>query len=114
MRDDGILQITYVGDMGEEETGAFLKDNMRFLEAATEAEPLHMLADTSQGGKFCAAYRKALAGLMNDPRTGKVATVGATRYNQVLGGFLLKATGRDNIRFFKSAEEGLAWLKAES
>jgi hypothetical protein len=73
-----------------------------------------MLADLSQGGKFSAEFRKTLAGLMNDPRTGKVANVGAKRYNRVLAGFLLKATGRDNIRFFKLEEEALAWLKTES
>jgi len=79
MRDDGILQITIIDDMGEEETEAFLKDNVRFLKAATEAEPLHTLVDVSRGGKFCAEFRKGITGLMNDPRTGKVANVGATR-----------------------------------
>ena len=112
MRDDGILRITHIGDIGEEETEAYFEDLMSFVKATTEAEPLRILADTSQGGKFCAAYRKTLAGLMH--RLGKVANVGAKRYNRVLGSFLMKAAGRDNVRFFKSEEEALVWLKAES
>lgn len=41
-------------------------------------------------------------------------SVGANRYTRVLARLVLKASGRDNIRFFGLEEEAVAWLKAES
>jgi hypothetical protein len=42
---------------------------------------------------------------------GKAATIGVDRYTRVLIGFVLKATGRDNIRLFDTEEQALAWLR---
>ena len=114
MRDDGILQITHIGDMKDENIEPYFEDLMPFIEATTEAEPLRVLIDSSRTGKYSAAFRKKLVGLLGAPRLGKMASVGAKRYSRVLGSFFLKATGRDNLRFFESEEEALVWLKAES
>lgn len=113
MGDDGILRFAFIGDMGEEGVEAFIEDFTPFLEAATEAEPLVILADASQAGKTSSAARKAYVRLNRDLRGGKVAVVGSRRYGRVLVSFILKATGRDNIRFFESEEKALTWLKAE-
>jgi hypothetical protein len=114
MGDDGILRLAFIGDMVGEDIEIFIKDFTPFLEAATEVEPLNILADASRAGKTSSAARKAYVRLNRDLRGGKVAVVGARRYGRVLVSFILKATGRDNVRFFDSEEEALAWLKAES
>ncbi len=114
MRDDGILRMALIGDVGKEDMEVFLKDYVPFLEAATEAEPLAVLVDSVRSGKLSSKARKAFAGMNRDPRLGKVANVRSGRYTRVLIGWVLKATGRDNLRFFDSEEEALAWLKAES
>ncbi len=114
MRDDGILWLAQIGDVDKEDMDAFLEDLTPFLEAATEAQPLLILSDTNRTGKLSASARKLLAGLGRDPRLRKTAIVGSGRYTRVVAGFINKAAGRDNICFFDSEEEAIAWLKAES
>ncbi len=112
MRDDGILQLdTHTGV-----TETLLQDFISFLETATEEKPLAIFVRaTGPTGKYSSAIRQTFARLMRDPRLGQVAVVGGgRRYTRVMVGFLLKATGRDNIRFFDSEEEAVVWLKAES
>jgi hypothetical protein len=83
-----------------------------YLESATETEPLLLLSDVSRLGKVSVKARSALAGLSGDPRLGKNAILGSSRYQRVLATFIDKAVGRDNIRFFDTEAEALAWLKS--
>jgi hypothetical protein len=114
MRDDGILWLAQIGDVDEEDMDAFLGDLTPFLEAATEGQSLLILSDTSRTGKLSANARKLLAGLGRDPRLRKTAILGSGRYTRVVASFINKAAGRDNIRFFDSEQEAIAWLKAEA
>jgi hypothetical protein len=115
MGDDGILRMDLIGDMDREDMGAYIEDLTPFLEAATEAEPLLVLTDSSRSGKLSSGARKLSVEINRDPRMGKTAVIGeGRRYFRVMAGFILKATGRDNIRFFDSEEEALTWLKSES
>ncbi len=61
MRDDGILRVTFIGDMGDKDVEPYFEDLMSFIKATTEAEPLCTLLDSSRGGKFSAVFRKRLA-----------------------------------------------------
>lgn len=113
MKDDGILRIQIDDDLAEE-LDAFTRELAIYLDAATEESPLRTLAmSRDPGGKLPSSVRKTFAELNRDPRLGKSATIGLDRYTRVLAGFVLKATGRDNIRFFDTEEEALAWLKEE-
>jgi hypothetical protein len=114
MRDDGVLWLAQIGDVDEEDMEAFLDELTPYLEAATEVQPLLVLSDTSRTGKLSAIARRLLAGLGRDPRLRKTAILGSGRYTRLVASFINKATGRDNIRFFESEQEALAWLKAES
>jgi hypothetical protein len=114
MGDDGILRVELIGDTGIEDIDAFLEDIAPFLEAATEEEPLLVLAESGLTGKYSAAARKRFAELLREPRVRKVALLNARRYVRVLIGFILRSAGRDNIHFFDSEEEALAWLKEEA
>ena len=114
IRDDGIVRLAPIGDQDKEDMEIFRKKMEPFLEATTEAEPMHLLVDSSRSGKTSSAGRKIYAKVNRDPRVGKTAVVRAKRYNRLVGSIILKATGRDNIRFFESEEEALAWLKGES
>jgi hypothetical protein len=114
MGDDGILRLGFIGNINKEKAEAFIKEIIPFLEAATEAEPLLALADSSRTGKVSSAARKIFTEMYRDSRFKKVAVVEASRYARVLAGFLIKATGRaSTLRFFDSEEEAVAWLKAK-
>lgn len=113
MRDDGILSITLDGDMGQEETEPFSTDLRPFLEGATKEHPLHILARRRTKGRYRPAARKLFTELSSHPQLGKVAIASPSRYGRVLIGFIVKASGRDNVRFFETEEEALAWLHAD-
>ncbi len=80
MSSDGILQIVQAGDVKKEDVEAFLEDFVSFLEAASEEEPLFILANTKHVGKLSVKARKTLVGLGRDPRFGKIAILGSGRY----------------------------------
>lgn len=113
MGDDGILRVDFAGgSLERDEVDAFIREFTVYLDAATPEAPLRMLTIANQSGaKLSSKTRKAFADLNSDPRLGKAATVGVDRYTRVLVGFVLKATGRDNIRFFETEEQALAWLR---
>lgn len=111
MGDDGILRLAFIGDPDEAIMQPFVRDFTPFLEAATAEKPLLVLADSGQSGKYPPAVRKLFADMNRDPRIGKAAVVGASRYTRVMAGFVLKAARRDNIRFFDREEDARAWLK---
>jgi hypothetical protein len=113
MGDDGILRLAWIGDVDEADAQAFLKDYAPFVDAATTADPVLLLYKADQTGKVSSAVRKTFGQLNKDPRLGKMAIVGASRVTQVLATFVLKSSGRNNIRFFSSEADGLVWLKAK-
>jgi hypothetical protein len=113
MGNDGILRVAFVGTPRKRDAVAFFKDFSPFLEAATEAEPLRIIIDSSRVDKTSASARKTLLEINRDPRVGKIVVLGAGRYMRVLIGFVLKATGRENIRSFNTEKEASAWLKAK-
>ena len=114
MGDDGILRLSFSGQIGTEEMEAFRQDFMPFLEAATDESPVLVLSGAHGDTKYSSGARKIFMQLNRDPRIGKAATVGTARYTRVLARFVLKATGRDNIGFFDTQEEAVAWLKDEA
>lgn len=114
MRDDGILRINFAGGTLEHDRiDDFVRDLNVYLDAVTPEVPLRILALTDRSDvKLSSKTRKAFANINLDPRIGKTATAGMNRYVRVLVSFVLKATGRDNIRFFETEEEALTWLQA--
>jgi len=111
MRSDGILQLTFIGDTDSLGVRALMEDFTFYLEQTTVETPLLILWDDSCGGKAASDVRKLYADLNRDRRIGKVAIWGARPYGRILGEFVLKFSGRDNIRFFDTQEQALNWLK---
>ena len=111
--DDGILRWIGTGDLDEGALETIVNELTSYLESATETDPLLLLSDVSRSGKISARARSALAGLSGDPRVEKNAILGSGRYQRVLATFIDRAVGRDNIRFFDTEEQALAWLKSD-
>ncbi len=116
MGDDGILYLSFIGDVGKEDWNAYLNAIQLYLNNATAERPVHFLVDSSQLDKISASARRSLIDSFRntDPRVGKTALMGTSPYARVLTGFVLKATGRKDIRFFATEEEALAWLRGET
>jgi hypothetical protein len=111
MGSDGILQIRFIGDVEKADIDLFMKDLNPFLEASTQTAPLSFISFSAEAGKYSSAARKKFSELNADPRIGKVAVIGANRMTRVLAHIVLKATNRNNIRFFLSEKEAVTWIK---
>ena len=107
---DGVLRLTFIGDTDRRGAEKLVADFAPFLAQATVDNPLLILWDDTRGGKAGSDVRKVYADFNRDPRIGKVAIFGALRYGRVLGDFVLKLTGRDNVRFFDTEADARAWL----
>ena len=110
MGQDDILRLVYTGPIEEGELDVFVAEYEVFLGERTAESPLLMLSEATRAGKLSPEARKVFADLGQDPRLAKNAIVGVGRYARVIAGFINKAAGRDNIRFFETEEEALAWL----
>lgn len=111
--EEGLVRISFPGgSLESDEVENFMQDFRVYLEAAAPEAPLNIMTIVGQeGAKLPSKTRKAFTDLNADKRVGKAATLGVDRYARVLIGFMLKATGRDNIRFFDTEEQALAWLR---
>lgn len=116
MGQDGILRVKFEGYFEREDVEAYFNEYYAYLADATPEKPLHALADLGTVTKMSSAARKTIIEAFDssDPRIGKTAVIGASRYLRVLTGFILKAVGRDNIRLFATEEEALPWFGPEN
>jgi hypothetical protein len=107
-----VLRLVFVGDTDRRGVEKLVADFAPFLEQVTVENPLLILWDDTRGGKATFDVRKVYAEFNRDPRIGRVAIFGAQRYGQLLGEFVLKLTGRDNVHFFDNEAAARAWLTA--
>lgn len=111
--EDNILQLNFTGFIGDEDAVNHAKELDDYLADSSAQNPMHFLIITYDMGKVSAKSRQSFAQRNQDLRVGKSAVVGANRILRVLSLFILKASGRDNIRLFDDEKEALAWLKTE-
>lgn len=114
MAQDGILRISFTGNLDHNEMTSFRKDFDLYLEAATESSPLNLVAHVSQTREISAEARRMFIELNQDNRFGNIACVGDNRPFRVLTKFMGKASQRNNIRSFGQEDEALVWLHKKS
>ena len=76
-------------------------------------EPVHFLIDLNKGGKTSAKARKILQNFTQNNVHGKLALYGVNPIARVLASFFMGITKKTDMRFFKTREEALVWLKEE-
>jgi hypothetical protein len=114
MPNDGILRAALEGDLGRAEIEIFRREYTPFLQAATADHPLNMIAETAKLGRLSSAARQYFTEINHDRRTGLIAILNPPRAARVLSRFINKATGRNNIQFFESEEDAVAWVREHS
>lgn len=112
MQPNGLLFIKVTGDFTDADTNAYLQELFAYVENLPESAQLHTLLDATAIGKVSPNVRRAVSGSLDDPRFGKTAVLGNNRFIKVLIDFLIKATSRDNIRYFTDQQSALDWLIA--
>ncbi len=113
MGQDGILRITLSGDMDRVIIENLRRDYAPYVNASTPENPLRNIFTFKNLGKLSSTARQYLTDLNKDPRYGLVAFIEPPRQARVLGRFITKATGRQNIQFFENEKQAVAWITSQ-
>jgi hypothetical protein len=113
--DDGIIRISFIGDLTKEGWEAYLKEIEPLEKTSRESgNPFLLMVNTSRAGKVSSVARRGMAAMGGRSEPVRVAVVGMSRYVRVLVGFLKKARGQGYVHMFDSEEKAAAWLKEEA
>ncbi len=107
--EDDIFYETIVGEQSEKTIIAALEAHNKFKNMVEGK--MKMLIDVNKSGQLSSRARKIGQETLEDEKIGKVALFGAHPVARVLVSFVIGVTRKKDLRFFKTKEEALAWLK---
>ena len=107
--EDNIFYITVIGEV-DGKTAAEITEIDNKFKSMVEGK-LNVLADLNKGGKQSAEARKIWKKMTEDDRTRRIAIYGMHPVARVLASFVMGVSQKKDMRFFKTKEEALAWLK---
>jgi hypothetical protein len=107
--DDNTLNMILIGDI-DYETGMAILDVGGRLMSMVEGK-VNCLVDFNSAGKFSSAARRTGLEIIDNDKTGKVAIFGTHPVARVLASFVIGMSRKKDMRFFKTREEALAWLR---
>jgi len=107
--EDNILHVTIVGDIDDEKAIAVREANFTFRDMIEGKA--RVLCDLNRSGKHSSGARKIWQQMSEDEQAGKIAMYGMHTVARVISSFVMGVTRKKDMRFFKTKEEALAWLK---
>ena len=107
--EDNILCLTILGEV-DEETEIGINEACYTLMSMVEGK-MHALIDLNKAGKSSPGARKRQKEISENEKTGKVALFGLHPVARVVASFVMGISKNRDMRFFKTEEEALAWLK---
>ena len=109
LTEDNILCITNIGEI-DEKTAIAMKEAVHSLMNRVEGK-VHTLTDLNKARKISPEARKVFKELAEHEKQGKNAFFGMHPVARVLTAFFMGLSPKKDMRFFKTKEEALAWLK---
>ena len=107
--EDNILRLTIFGEVDEE---IEIRINEACYKLINMVEgKVHTLIDLNKAGKTLPGARKRQREISEYEKTGKVALFGLHPVARVIASFVMGISKNKDMRFFKTREEALAWLK---
>ncbi len=107
--EDNILDIINVG-VTDEKTAIAMKEAVLKLMNMVEGK-VHTLTDLTKAGKTTPEARKVFQKLSEHEKQGKNAFFGMHPVARVIASFFIGSSKKEEMRFFNTKEEALAWLK---
>jgi len=107
--EDNILYETVVGEQNERTATEMLKVTNK-LQNMVEGK-INVLIDLNKAGTPSSGARKLGQEAFEDEKIGKIALFGLHPVARVIASFVMGVSRKKDMRFFKSKEEALAWLK---
>ena len=107
--DNGLLCINLVGEM-DDKTVVAMKEAYFKLNNMVDGK-IDALIDLNKAGQQSAGARKTWNELSEGENSGKLALFGMHPVARVMASFVMGVTKKEDMRFFKTKEDALAWLK---
>ncbi|MCX6233314.1 MAG: STAS/SEC14 domain-containing protein [Bacteroidetes bacterium] len=107
--EDDMLYFTDVGECDEEKVIACKKVYLKFINMVEGK--VSLLVDVNKAGKQSPEARKIWKELSEHEKTAKIALFGLHPVARVIASFVMGISKNKDMRFFKTKEEALAWLK---
>ncbi len=107
--EDNILNFINVGEIDEKIALESCEVMLKLMNMG-EGE-VDFLIDVNKGGKTSSKARKILQEFTKKNIQGKLALWGLHPVARVLASFFMGITQKEEMRFFKTKEEALKWLK---
>ena len=107
--EDNILYVTVVGEVDEKVAIACREAAFKLMNIVEGK--VNVLIDVNKAGKQSPEARKVWTELSEHEKFGKVALFGLHPVARVLASFVMGVSKKKDMRFFKTKEEALAWLK---
>lgn len=108
--DNNILSILSVGDIIDKHTIDSHKEITRILREKIDG-PINVLIDINKAGRQSSLARKTWQDISNEEEIVKVAYFGLHAVARMLASFVIGIIVRKEIRFFRTKEEALNWLR---
>ncbi|MGD2089130.1 MAG: STAS/SEC14 domain-containing protein [Candidatus Aminicenantes bacterium] len=107
--EDNIVYVTEVGEIDDQKAMAIKDAFLKFL-AASKGK-LNILVDLNKAKKPSVRARKIFSEITENKSVDKVAHFGVHPVARVMASFIMGVSKKKELRFFKTKEEALAWLK---
>ena len=107
--EDNILYVTVVGEVDDKTAIAIKEADLKFKNMVEEK--FVVLADLNRAGKPSPEARNIWREMAEHEKSGKIAMFGMHPVARVIASFIMGVTQKKDMRFFKTREEALEWLK---
>jgi hypothetical protein len=107
--DDNIIYVSAVGEQTDESAMAQKEVELCLLDLAKDN--VCYLIDINQAGKNSPKARRTWRELIDHDKVNKIALVGLHPVARVLAAFVMGVVSKKEMRFFKTKEEALNWLR---
>jgi hypothetical protein len=106
-----IIYAAPVGDIDEKTAVEYRDTILKFVNIANAKGKVNGIIDLNKGGIQSSAARKVFKKLNEDKRVGKIAFLGVHPVAKMLASFSMGPSRKKDMKFFKTKEEALAWIK---
>ena len=107
--EDNVIYCTIVGEV-DEKTAIMGKESSIKLINMAEGR-VKVLMDLNKARKTSSNARKIFSGMSEHKKVKKIALFGIHPVARLLASFFMGKAKKKDLRFFKTKEEALAWLK---
>ena len=110
--EDNIIYSNIVGDIDADT--AIAMDNATLTLMNMIEGKVNVLTDNNKAGKPSSAARKIMQEFILHKKYGRLAIFGLHPVSRVLASFFIGFSKKKDMRFFKTREEALVWLREET